>query len=140
MAAQRVKDQRVLKLAGVSQCGSNGEWSDKPSCGGNFRQGGPWSPLLSNLMLDVLDQELERRGHRFVRYADDCNIYVRSVRAGERVMASVSLLLEKRLKLKVNRSKSAVGRPGERKFLGFSHLGDSLTIRTAGYGPVRPVV
>jgi RNA-directed DNA polymerase len=75
---------------------------------------------LSNLMLDVLDKDLERRGHRFVRYADDCNIYVRSLRAGERVMASVSQFLEKKLKLKVNQGKSAVARPGERKFLGFS--------------------
>ena len=71
-------------------------------------------------MLDELDRELERRGHRFVRYADDCNIYVRSQRAGERVMASVTRLLERRLKLKVNPEKSAVARPAERKFLGFS--------------------
>jgi RNA-directed DNA polymerase len=78
------------------------------------------SPLLSNLMLDVLDKELERRGHRFVRYADDCNIYVRSVRAGERVMAGMSRFLEKKLKLKVNGAKSAVARPEERKFLGFT--------------------
>ena len=83
-------------------------------------QGGPLSPLLSNLMLDVLDKELERRGHQFVRYADDCNINVRSVREGDRVMASVSRSLEKRLKLKVNQGKSAVARPGERKFLSFS--------------------
>jgi RNA-directed DNA polymerase len=83
-------------------------------------QGGPLSPLLSNLMLDVLDKELEKRGHRFVRYADDCNVYVRSRRAGERVMAGVERFLEKRLKLKVNRAKSAVARPFERKFLGFS--------------------
>lgn len=71
-------------------------------------------------MLDVLDKELERRGHRFVRYADDCNIYVRSIRAGERVMVGVSRFLEKKLKLKVNRAKSAVARPEERKFLGFT--------------------
>ena len=83
-------------------------------------QGGPLSPLLSNLMLDVLDKELEKRGHRFVRYADDCNIYVRSQRAGERVMASIEQFLAKRLKLKVNRAKSAVAEPRERKFLGFS--------------------
>jgi RNA-directed DNA polymerase len=81
---------------------------------------GVLSPLLSNLMLDVLDKELERCGHRFVRYADDCNIYVRSERAGERVMAGVSRFLEKKLKLKVNRAKSAVARPEERKFLGFT--------------------
>jgi RNA-directed DNA polymerase len=82
-------------------------------------QGGPLSPLLSNLMLDVLDKELEMRGHKFVRYADDCNIYVRSQRAGERAMASIEKFLTKRLKLKVNKAKSAVARPGKRKFLGF---------------------
>jgi hypothetical protein len=82
-------------------------------------QGGPLSPLLSNLDLDQLDRELERRGHRFVRYADDCNIYVRSQRAGERVMASVKRFIETRLRLKVNEAKSAVARPEERHFLGF---------------------
>ena len=74
---------------------------------------------MSYLILDVLDKEMERCGHRFVRFANDCNIYVRSVRAGERVMASVSRFLEKKLKLKVDQGKSAVGRPEERKFLGF---------------------
>jgi RNA-directed DNA polymerase len=83
-------------------------------------QGGPLSPLLSNIVLDELDRELIKRGHRFVRYADDCNIYVRSQRAGERVMESIKRFIEKKLKLKVNDSKSAVGRPAERKFLGFS--------------------
>jgi RNA-directed DNA polymerase len=82
-------------------------------------QGGPLSPLLSNLMLDVLDKELEKRGHRFVRYADDCNIYVRSQKAGERVMAGIERFLEKRLKLKVNKAKSAVAKPSVRKLLGF---------------------
>ena len=82
-------------------------------------QGGPLSPLLSNIVLDELDQELVRRGHRFVRYADDCNIYVRSERAGQRVMASVTKFIEKRLRLKVNVDKSAVARPEERHFLGF---------------------
>ena len=86
-------------------------------------QGGPLSPLLSNLMLDVLDKELEKRGHRFVRYADDCNIYVRSQRAGERVMAGIEKFLAKRLKLKVNKAKSAVAKPSVRKFLGFSFTG-----------------
>ena len=86
-------------------------------------QGGPLSPLLSNLMLDVLDKELEKRGHRFVRYADDCNIYVRSQRAGERVMAGIEKLLAKRLKLKMNKAKSAVAKPSVRKFLGFSFTG-----------------
>ena len=81
---------------------------------------GALSPLLSNLMLDVLDKELEKRGHRFVRYADDCNIYVRSQRAGERVMTGIEQFLVKRLKLKVNKAKSAVAPPRVRKFLGFS--------------------
>jgi RNA-directed DNA polymerase len=85
-------------------------------------QGGPLSPLLSNIMLDDLDKELERRGHRFVRYADDCNIYVRSARAGERVMNSVKQFIEKKLKLKVNERKSAVARAAQRKFLGYSFL------------------
>lgn len=86
-------------------------------------QGGPLSPLLSNVVLDELDRELERRGHRFVRYADDCNIYVRSERAGHRVMASISRFIEKRLRLKVNREKSAVARPSMRHFMGFSLQG-----------------
>jgi retron-type reverse transcriptase len=83
-------------------------------------QGGPLSPLLSNIVLDELDRELESRGHRFVRYADDCNIYVSSERAGQRVMASVSRFIERRLRLKVNEKKSAVARPGMRHFVGFS--------------------
>jgi len=82
-------------------------------------QGGPLSPLLSNIVLDELDWELARRGHRFVRYADDCNIYVRSERSGQRVMASVTRFIESRLRLKVNAGKSAVARPEERHFLGF---------------------
>ena len=82
-------------------------------------QGGPLSPLLSNVVLDELDQELARRGHRFVRYADDANIYVRSERAGQRVMASVKSFIERRLRLKVNEAKSAVARPEERHFVGF---------------------
>jgi len=83
-------------------------------------QGGPLSPLLSNIVLDELDAELEKRGHRFVRYADDCNIYVRSMRAGERVMTSLVRFIEGRLKLKVNADKSTVARPEERHFLGFT--------------------
>src|SRR6202030_4008028 len=83
-------------------------------------QGGPLSPLLSNILLDDLDRELERRRLSFCRYADDCNIYVGSKRAGERVMQAVTAFLERRLKLKVNASKSAVARPWERKFLGYS--------------------
>lgn len=118
--AQRVADKRLLKLiraflnAGVME---NGLVS--PSVEGT-PQGGPLSPLLSNLVLDELDRELERRGHRFVRYADDGNIYVRSERAGQRVMESITRFITHRLKLKVNEAKSAVARPQERKFLGFS--------------------
>jgi RNA-directed DNA polymerase len=118
--AKRIGDKRLLKLiraflkAGVME---NGLVS--PSVEGT-PQGGPLSPLLSNLVLDELDRELERRGHRFVRYADDCNIYVRSERAGQRVMKSITRFITQRLKLKVNEAKSAVARPQERKFLGFS--------------------
>jgi RNA-directed DNA polymerase len=83
-------------------------------------QGGPLSPLLSNILLDDLDKEMERRGHRFCRYADDCNIYVRSEAAGKRVMESVTRFLGKRLRLRVNREKSAVDRPWRRKFLGYT--------------------
>ena len=83
-------------------------------------QGGPLSPLLANLLLDNLDRELERRGHQFVRYADDCNIYVKSKRAGSRVLKSVSRFLSSQLKLSVNEAKSAVDRPWRRKFLGFT--------------------
>jgi hypothetical protein len=83
-------------------------------------QGGPLSPLLSNVVLDELDRELEQRGHHFVRYADDCNIYVRSERSGQRVMASISRFIERRLRLKVNQQKSAVARPEKRHFVGFS--------------------
>src|SRR5262249_23014418 len=117
--ARRVSDKRVLKLIRAYLCAGvmeNGLIS--PSDEGT-PQGGPLSPLLSNLLLDELDKELERRGHKFCRYADDCNIYVRTQRAGERVMESVTRFLTKRLKLKVNKSKSAVGKPRDRKFLGF---------------------
>jgi RNA-directed DNA polymerase len=123
LVAQRVSDKPLLKLirgyltAGVLVDGLVGPTDE------GVPQGGPLSPLLSNLMLDVLDQELERRGHRFVRYADDCNIYVRSQRAGERVMASVTRFLARRLKLTVNTAKSAVAPPSRRKFLGFSFTG-----------------
>src|SRR6516164_2334630 len=118
--AKRVEDKRLLKLiraflnAGVME---NGLIS--PSVEGT-PQGGPLSPLLSNLVLDELDRELERRGHRFVRYADDCNIYVSSERAGQRVMDGITRFITQKLKLKVNEAKSAVARPQERKFLGFS--------------------
>jgi len=94
-------------------------------------QGGPLSPLLANILLDDLDKELEARGHRFVRYADDCNIYVRSRRAGERVRASITRYLKERLKLTVNESKSAVDRPWKRKFLGFSLIPQERRITLA---------
>ena len=118
--ARSIRDKRVLKLvraflnAGVLE---NGLVSPTEE---GTPQGGPLSPLLSNIVLDELDRELERRGHRFVRYADDCNIYVRTERAAQRVMASVSEFITRKLRLKVNTSKSAVGRPTERKFLGFT--------------------
>jgi RNA-directed DNA polymerase len=122
--AERVCDKRVLKLiraflnAGVMEDGLV-----RPTDEGT-PQGGPLSPLLSNLVLDDLDRELERRGHRFCRYADDANIYVRSRRAGDRVMESVCRFLTTTLRLKVNESKSAVARPEERKFLGFRITND----------------
>jgi RNA-directed DNA polymerase len=120
LVAKRVTDERILVLirsfltAGALADGLVSKTEE------GTPQGGPLSPLLSNLMLDVLDKELETRGLNFVRYADDCNIYVRSQRAGERVMASVERFLAKRLKLKINKAKSAVSRPNKRKFLGFS--------------------
>ena len=92
-------------------------------------QGGPLSPLLSNIMLDDLDKELESRGHSFCRYADDCNIYVKTERAGQRVMESISKFVEKQLKLKVNRDKSAVAKPSTRKFLGYSFLRKDKEVR-----------
>jgi RNA-directed DNA polymerase len=118
--AERVADKRMLQLirafleAGVMEDGLVSPVDE------GTPQGGPLSPLLSNLVLDELDRELERRGHHFVRYADDCNIYVGSERAGQRVMESVTHFITHRLKLKVNQAKSAVARPGQRKFLGFS--------------------
>jgi RNA-directed DNA polymerase len=118
--AKRVSDSRVLKLirsfltAGVLEDGLVGATDE------GTPQGGPLSPLLSNLMLDDLDRELERRGLRFARYADDCNVYVRSERAGQRVMAGLKAFLTSKLKLKVNETKSAVAEPHTRKFLGFT--------------------
>jgi RNA-directed DNA polymerase len=131
--AREVADKRVLKLirrylqAGVMINGVVVRSEE------GTPQGGPLSPLLSNILLTDLDRELEKRGHRFVRYADDCNIYVRSRRAGERVMESIKTFIEKKLKLKVNETKSAVDKPTKRKFLGFSmykHKG-RLKIRLA---------
>jgi len=120
LVARKVKDKRVLRLirkyleSGVLVNGikvKNDEGTP---------QGGPLSPLLANIMLDELDKELESRGHKFCRYADDCNIYVGSMKAGARVLGSITRYIERVLKLKVNRKKSAVDKPGRRKFLGFS--------------------
>src|SRR5689334_17632599 len=118
--AARIQDRRVLRLirsyltAGVL---TNGLFEASRE---GAPQGGPLSPLLSHLVLDELDRELERRGHRFVRYADDFNIYVRCQKAGQRVMESITRFITRKLKLKVNEAKSAIARPQERKFLGFS--------------------
>jgi len=118
--ARRVKDRRMLRLirrylqSGIMQDGLVAPREE------GTPQGGPLSPLLSNILLDDLDKELEKRGHHFCRYADDCNIYVGSQRAGERVLASLTTFLREKLKLTVNPKKSAVDRPWKRKFLGFS--------------------
>ena len=118
--ARKVTDKRVLKLIRrYLQAGVMGDGIVSQRTEGT-PQGGPLSPLLSNILLDDLDRELERRGHVFCRYADDCNIYVASRRAGERVLATVTRFVTERLKLKVNAQKSAVDRPWNRKFLGYS--------------------
>lgn len=117
---RKVRDKRILKIIGLYlQAGAmiNGVVVATEE---GTPQGGPLSPLLANILLDDLDKELEKRGHRFCRYADDCNIYVRTKRAGERVMASIRTFIAARLKLRVNEEKSAVDRPWKRKFLGFS--------------------
>lgn len=135
--ARRVSDRRLLRLirsfltAGVL-CNGLVEASQEGT-----PQGGPLSPLLSNLVLDELDRELERRGHRFVRYADDCNIYVRSEVAGKRVMTSITGFIERRLKLRVNAQKSAVGRPWQRAFLGFTFQEAGLRRRVAEHAITR---
>lgn len=131
--ARQVKDTRVLKLIRA--------YLESGVCEGGLvtarregtPQGGPLSPLLSNILLTDLDRELEKRGHRFCRYADDCNIYVRSEKAGQRVLESITAYLEKRLKLRVNREKSGVGRSGDRKFLGYrvSSWGTNAYLRVA---------
>jgi RNA-directed DNA polymerase len=129
--AERIGDKRMLRLiramltAGVMENGLVRAVDE------GTPQGGPLSPLLSNLVLDELDRELERRGHRFVRYADDSNIYVRSLRAGQRVMKGITRFITHRLKLQVNESKSAVALPVERKFLGFSFTSGQARRRVA---------
>ncbi len=131
--ARRISDKRILKLirlyleSGVLLNGVVVRTEE------GTPQGGPLSPLLANILLDDLDKELERRGHRFARYADDCNVYVNSRRAGERVKESITRFLEVRLSLKVNEDKSAVARPWRRKFLGFSFTAnkDRPAIRVA---------
>jgi RNA-directed DNA polymerase len=130
--ARRIGDKRLLKIirrllqAGMMQYGVCVDRHE------GTPQGGPLSPLLANLLLDDLDQELQRRGHKFCRYADDCNIYVRSQAAGERVLNSITQFLEGTLRLKVNRKKSAVAHVSERKFLGYRLLsGGQLTIAPA---------
>ena len=118
--ARKISDKRVLRLIRrYLQAGMMTGGVVSPRVEGT-PQGGPLSPLMSNVLLDDLDKELERRGHKFCRYADDCNIYVRSKQAGERVMASVREFLARRLRLKVNLEKSAVARPWTRKYLGYS--------------------
>ena len=118
--ARRVKDKQMVRLirrylqAGLMEGGLVSPRTE------GTPQGGPLSPLVSNILLDELDKELERRGHRFARYADDCNVYVQSRRAGERVMTSLESFLSKRLRLPINREKSAVARPWARKVLGYT--------------------
>jgi len=136
--ARHVQDKRVLRLirrylqAGMMQGGLVSRRSE------GTPQGGPLSPLLSNLLLDELDKELERRGHRFVRYADDCNVYVRSKAAGGRVMASLEKFLAERLRLRINRDKSAVDRPWKRSFLSYTVTHDKKPkLAIAGKAVVR---
>jgi RNA-directed DNA polymerase len=117
--ARCIKDKRLLKLLrAFLNAGLMADGVVQPRKEGT-PQGGPLSPLLANLLLTDLDRELEKRGHCFVRYADDCNIYVQSRRAGERVLESVTKFLSKKLKLKVNKEKSAVGHVSERSLLGY---------------------
>jgi RNA-directed DNA polymerase len=127
--AERVSDKRMRQLIGAFLKAGVMEKGLVSAVDEGTPQGGPLSPLLSNLVLDELDRELQQRGHRYARYADDCNIYVRSQHAGQRVMESVSRFIAQRLKLKVNEQKSAVARAWERKFLGFSFTSERKTRR-----------
>ncbi len=144
--ARRVKDKRVLRLIRRSlQAGMMEGGLMSPRTQGS-PQGGPLSPVLSNVLLDDLDKELERRGHRFVRYADDCNVYVKSKAAGERVLASLEGFLRKRLRLTINRAKSAVARPWRRTFLGYTvtfHFQPKLRVASQSVkrlrGKLKPV-
>jgi len=141
LVARKVQDKRVLRLiraylnAGVMMGGLVSQLEE------GVPQGGPLSPLLSNIMLDEFDKELERRGHRFCRYADDCNIFIRTKKAGQRVMDSVVKFLEGRLKLKVNQDKSAVAYATRRKFLGFSFYnaksGVRIRVHPKSYARIR---
>jgi RNA-directed DNA polymerase len=120
LVKKRVQDERVLRLINrFLKAGVEIEGHIHPTREGT-PQGGPLSPLLANLLLDEMDKELERRGHRFARYADDSNIYVKSAKAGQRVLESITKYLMRTLKLRVNETKSAVDRPWKRKFLGFT--------------------
>lgn len=127
--AKDIKDKRVLKLIRAFLNAGIMEKGVKTASTEGTPQGGPISPLLSNIVLDELDKELEKRGHRFVRYADDCNIYVKSLRAGQRVMESITKFIEKRLKLKVNEKKSSVTRPTKAKFLGYSFYASKTGVK-----------
>ncbi len=137
LVACKVKDKRVLRIirkyleSGIMLSGVKVKSEE------GTPQGGPLSPLLANIMLDELDKELERRGHRFCRYADDCNIYVKSRKAGERVMESITEYIEEELKLKVNHNKSAVDRPSRRKFLGFSFY--KMKGKARNFIPKKPI-
>jgi len=123
--AKRIEDKRLLKLLrAYLNCGALMENGVVVRRSEGTPQGSPLSPLLSNLFLDDLDRELKKRGHKFVRFADDCNIYVRSERAAERVKGNISRFITKKMKLKVNEAKSAVSRPWKRKFLGFSYTAE----------------
>lgn len=138
--ARKIEDKRVLRLirrylqAGLFEGGLTSPRTE------GTPQGGPLSPLLSNILLDELDKELERRGHAFCRYADDCNIYVSTQRSGERVFASVEQFLKERLRLTVNRAKSAVDRPWKRIFLGYSMTNDRYPRLKVGKTPVQRLV